>query len=227
MPTLKIEVWGKRACFTRPEFRIEKVSYDVMTPSAARNILQAIYWHPGMEYHIRSIAVLNPIKFTRLKTNGIKSKANKSEMKRAMMGALDVNMVKPLYTSSCAQQSSMMYLRDVHYVIEATISMTDKANPSDNLTKFYAMVKRRAAKGQCYTAPYLGCREFPANFRLWEHDTMPSQGFETGQRDLGFMLLDMNHHQDTNPDDTRITPMFFRANLINGILNCNDVEVFK
>ena len=226
MPTVKIEVWGKRACFTRPEFKVEKVSYDVMTPSAARNILQAIYWHPGMQYHIKSIAVLNPISFGRIKTNGIKRKTSKLEMKQAMMGKLNVNAIRPIYTAECTQQSSMMYLSNVHYIIEATISMTNKANPSDNLTKFYGMVKRRADKGQCHTTPYLGCREFPANFKLWNSDQMPQQGFETGNRDLGFMLYDMKYHMDSNPKDKRITPMFFRANLINGILDCDHVEVF-
>ena len=152
---------------------MEFVSYDVMTPAAARGILEAIYWHPGMRYIIKSIAVLNPIKFERIKSNGVKRKLPGKSMRKAAEGRAPVNNISPIYTSECPQQSTAMYLKDVHYVIEASIIMTDKANPSDNLTKFYKMLERRAQKGQCYHHPYLGTRECTADFRLWEKDTMP------------------------------------------------------
>lgn len=225
MPTLKIEVWGDRALFTRPEFKVEKVSYDVMTPSAARNILQAIYWHPGMRYIIKSISVLAPIKYQRVKTNGVKDKLSKNTARKAAEGKMPASSIKPLYTTQCAQQSTAMYLKDVHYVIEAIIVMTDKANPSDNLNKFYAMARRRTQKGQYYHKPWLGTRECPAEFRLWTADMPTNRAI--GNKDLGWMLYDMRYHQDYNPKDTRITPRFFRAKLKNGILDCDHQEVIS
>lgn len=218
MTTIKIEVWGKRALFSRPEFRVEKVSYDVMTPAAARGILEAIYWHPGMRYIIKSIAVLNPIKFERIKSNGIKRKLPGKSMRKAAEGRAPVNDISPIYTSECPQQSTAMYLKDVHYVIEASIIMTDKANPSDNLTKFYKMLERRAQKGQCYHHPYLGTRECTADFRLWEKDTMPINPDMTNI-DLGWMLHDMQYRNKV------ITPQFFRATIHNGIVDCDYQEV--
>ena len=161
--SIRLEVWGDYACFTRVELKVERVSYDVMTPSAARGLLEAIFWHPGLRYIIDRIHVCTPIRFSNLRRNEVKSIVNARTVKAAMergSGELWLD------TSADIQQRAAMLLRDVHYVIEAHFDMTDKAVPSDNSGKFQDIRKRRIAKGQFYHQPYFGCREFPAQFKL-------------------------------------------------------------
>ncbi|MDD6051991.1 MAG: type I-C CRISPR-associated protein Cas5c [Clostridiales bacterium] len=212
-----MEVWGDYALFTRPEMKVERVSYDVPTPSAARGMIESVYYHPGLKWHIRRIYVLNPIRFTNMRRNEVKSKLLASSARSAMMGTSNA----PLYiaTSNDIQQRAAMMLKDVHYVIEAHFDMTDQAAPGDNPGKFQDIIKRRLRKGTCYSQPYLGTRECTAHFRLWEGGEIPSIP-ET--RDLGFMLYDMDY---SDPND--ITPMFFRAQLTNGVLDLTDCEVYR
>lgn len=211
---IKAEVWGDYALFTRPEMKVERVSYDVMTPSAARGLIEAIYWHPGLKWHIDRIHVLNPIRFTNIRRNEVKSKISASSVRSAMSGS-----GAPLYisTSQDIQQRASMVLRDVHYVIEAHFELTDKAAPGDNEGKFKDIIRRRLEKGQFYQAPCFGTREFPAKFRLWEDGDIPAI-VETC--DLGYMLFDMDYSDPEN-----ITPMFFRAKLEHGVMDLTDCEV--
>ena len=212
----QLEVWGEYALFTRPELKVEKVSYDVPTPSAARGIVEAVYFHPGLRWHIDRIYVLNPISFTSIRRNEVLSKISARNVRQAAQGGR-----QELYLAAPQEivQRSSLLLQDVHYVIEAHFEMTSKAAPSDNPGKFQDIVTRRMEKGQCYTTPYLGCREFSASFRRWAGGPIKTIK-ET--RDLGLMLYDFDY---TDPQN--ITPTYFRAKLENGILNVRDCEVFR
>ncbi len=206
--SIKVEVWGDYACFSRPELKTERMSYDVMTPSAARGLLEAIYWHPGLRWVIDRIYVMQPIRFTGIRRNEVKSKISADNVRSAMSGG---KQEVYLCTSEDIQQRAATVLQDVRYVIEAHFVMTDQAAPSDNAGKFCDIMRRRLEKGQCYHQPCFGVREFPAQFRLWPGGEIPTTG-ET--RDMGLMLYDMDYSDLRN-----ITPMFFRAALENGVLN--------
>ena len=208
---IQVEVWGEYACFTRPEMKTERVSYDVMTPSAARGLLESIYWHPGLKWVIDRIHVCSPIRFTNIRRNEVKDTVSLKKAEAAMR----TGQAKELYLSAAKsiQQRASMILQDVHYVIDAHFDMTDKAAPGDNAGKFQDIVKRRLERGQCYSAPYFGTREFPAHFRRCaERPPCPEE--LRGTRDLGWMLLDMDY---TDPQN--ITPRFFRASLIDGVMS--------
>ena len=206
--SIKVEVWGDYSCFSRPELKTERMSYDVMTPSAARGLLEAIYWHPGLRWVIDRIYVMQPIRFTGIRRNEVKSKISADNVRSAMSGG---KQEVYLCTSEDIQQRAATVLQDVRYVIEAHFVMTDQAAPSDNAGKFCDIMRRRLEKGQCYHQPCFGVREFPAQFRLWPGGEIPTTG-ET--RDMGLMLYDMDYSDLRN-----ITPMFFRAALENGVLN--------
>lgn len=213
-----IECWGKYACFTRPEMKTERVSYDVMTPSAARGLVEAIFWHPGLRYVIDEIDVMSPIKFTNIRRNEVNNKIVPKTISE------NVKKNKMIYLNANAtanrQQRAAMILKDVRYCIKLHFEMTDKANAGDNPGKFREMLTRRARKGQCYHQPYLGTREFPAGFRLVEEDESIIPYPET--RDLGFMLYDMDYHDPKN-----ITPLFFRAKLADGVMDLRNCEVHQ
>lgn len=205
---IQVEVWGDYACFTRPEMKTERVSYDVMTPSAARGLLENIYWHPGMRYVIDRIHVCSPIRFTGIRRNEVKEKISARNVRSAMEhgGALFLS------ASESIQQRSALVLRDVHYVIEAHFDLTERAAPGDNAGKFQDILKRRLARGQCYRMPCFGTREFPAYFQRCE--ALPPCPEELkGHRDLGWMLWDMDYR-----DPKSIVPRFFRASLRDGVL---------
>lgn len=197
--SIKLEVWGAYALFTRPEMKVERVSYDVMTPSAARGLIEAIYWHPGMRWCIDRIHVCAPIRFTNLRRNEVKS----TIPARTVHAVMAQGKGEPyLSTSKDIQQRAALLLRDVHYVIEAHFEMTEKAAPGDNPGKFQDIVKRRIQKGQFYHQPCFGCREFPAQFRLCG-EVPPCPAELKGPRDLGWMLYDMDY-----TDSENITPLF-------------------
>ncbi|HWR24061.1 MAG TPA: type I-C CRISPR-associated protein Cas5c [Feifaniaceae bacterium] len=212
-----MEVSGQYALFSRPELKVERVSYDMITPSAARGLLEAVYWHPGVRWKIDRIHVMNPIRFVNIRRNEVSAKLSAANALTVMNGSNG-----PLYisASSFIQQRASLLLRDVRYVIEAHFDLTSKANPDDSAEKFYAIVMRRLQKGQCFQQPYLGCREFPADVRAAERP-IGKAAYE-GKRDLGFMLYDMDY---ADPDDIR--PQFFRAVLRDGVLDLSDVEVFQ
>lgn len=212
---IQLEVWGPYALFSRPEMHVERVSYDVPTPSAARGMVEAIYYHPGLQWHIRRIYVLNPIRFTNIRRNEVKGKILRDDVYNAIHGG----RVPFLATSQQIAQRAAMVLQDVHYVMEAEFTMTDRAAPSDNPGKFQDIVTRRMAKGQCYHTPYFGCREFPAAFRAWQGGAIPTISTSC---DLGFMLYDLDYSDPEN-----ITPTYFRAKLEHGVLDTQNCEVLR
>lgn len=214
---IKLEVWGDYALITRPEMKVERVSYDVITPSVARGIIDAIYFKPAIAWKIDKIHVYNPIEFTNIRRNEVSSKILASVVDSVMKGGN-----KPLYinTNADRQQRASMVLKNVRYIIEAHFDLTDKVGETDTIEKHYNIALRRMRNGQCYHNPYFGCREFPVNFRLVEED-VPKSNLK-GKIDLGYMLYDLNF---TDIED--IKPMFFRAVMHDGIIDLSDCEVFK
>ena len=215
---VKIRAWGEYALFCRPEMKVERCSYDIITPSAARGLLEAVYWHPGCRWVVDKIYLRKPIRFTSVRRNEVKSKVSGSR-------ALGVMQGKREDLSICSKaeivQRASMILRDVDYVIEAHFEMTDKANDTDNPGKFKDIVMRRLRRGECYHQPYFGCREFPANVALYEENEVET-AYPGERRDLGFMLYDMDY---TDPEN--IQPTFFRAVLEDGVLDLKDCEVMR
>lgn len=209
---IQVEVWGDYACFTRPEMKTERVSYDVMNPSAARGLLESIYWHPGLRWVIECIHVCSPIRFTNIRRNEVKDVISARAVKSVMEKGKGIDELY-LATTESIQQRAAMVLKDVHYVIDAHFDMTDKAAPGDNPGKFQDIIKRRLERGQCYSMPYFGTREFAAHFaRCTELPPCPEELL--GERDLGWMLWDMDY---TDPQD--IKPKFFRAKLVDGAMD--------
>lgn len=206
--SISVEVWGDYACFSRPELKTERVSYDVMTPSAARGLLDAIYWHPGMRWVVDRIHVCAPICFTNIRRNEVKDIISARNAKAAMESGEEIYLA----TSESIQQRAAMVLRDVRYVIDAHFEMTARATPTDNPGKFQDIMRRRVEKGQFYHQPCFGVREFPAQFKPCEELPPCPEGL-AGEKDLGWMLLDLDYSDREN-----ITPRFFRAVLRDGVL---------
>ena len=207
---IKLHVWGDHACFTRAELKVERVSYDVMTPSAARGILEAIHWKPAIRWVVDAIHVLNEIKFTSIRRNEVGAKIPAGSVKSAMNRG-DTNGLGLAVDENRQQRAATVLVRPA-YVIEAHFELTDKAGNDDTAAKHIAMFNRRAAAGQCFHRPYLGTREFAAHFELVEGD-LPECNLPEDQRDrdLGWMLHDIDHVNDH-------TPYFFRASLVDGVM---------
>lgn len=199
-----LRVHGPIACFTRPEFSTERVSYEVITPSAARGVLEAILWKPAIRWRIHAIHVLNPIEWLQFRRNEVNSRASTREAASAARGGAAFG---DYYADEDRAQRHTVALRCVDYLIEASIEMTARAGPDDNLGKFLGMFARRLNNGQHIYQPYLGCREFPA---FVEPATEPAQAIaET--RELGWMLYDMEYEGDRRP-------RFFKAQLVDGVV---------
>lgn len=185
---VKLKVWGEYACFTRPEMKVERVSYDVVTPSAARGILEAIYWKPEMRWVVDRLHVLNPIRWTHIRRNEVDCKIPTRNITTAMDGG---DAVLAIAVEEHRQQRAAMILRDVCYGIEAHVEVLEHNGPEDKPeAKHLDQFRRRAEKGEYFHHPYLGCREFPANFELVEAFP-PCDESLRGERDLGFMLHDI------------------------------------
>lgn len=208
---IKLHIWGPYACFTRPEMKAERVSYDVITPSAARGILEAIHWKPAIRWQIDRLHVLNPIRFENIRRNEVSDKIPAGNIKKAMksgnLAGLRMNIEKE------RQQRATLALRDVAYVIEAHFDLTDRAG-EDTAAKHYETFKRRAEKGQCFHRPSLGVREFTADFE-WTEEVPRSD--LTGEQDLGWMLYDIDFANDS-------TPQFFRAGMVDGVIDVADIR---
>ena len=204
---INLRVKGDYALFTRPEMKVERVSYDVMTPSAARGILEAIYWKPAIRWVIDRIHILKPIRFENIRRNEM---AN-----RVSVNQKDMTNGQPVhrFIEEDRQQRASMLLRNVDYVIEAHFELTgtDDNDPGKHL----AMFERRTKKGQCFHRPYFGCREFPVDFEWC--DDIPESPF-VGEKDLGFMLHDIDFSD-------AMTPHFFRAVMKDGIIDCRQEVV--
>lgn len=217
---IKMEVWGERALFTRPELSAERMSYDVITPSAARGIVESVMWHPGMRYVIDRIHVLNPISFTTVRRNEVKSKALASSVRSYVHGTGNVPYID---RKADIQQRASVILTDVRYLIELHFEMTEDANEGDTPAKFYSMLRRRLQKGQCYSQPYLGTREFPAQVSLYEEEDPPAGAYsDVDERDLGLMLYDIDY---SDPQD--YLPMFYRAIMRHGVIDVAESEVYR
>ena len=216
-----IEVWGDYACFTRPEMKVERVSYDVITPSAARAVFEAIFWKPAIRWDITKLEVLEPIKWISVRRNEV--------------GAVMSERSPHLFIEDNRQQRAGLFLRDVRYRLHAELVYINPNNrrqnnraTSDDLVdpeekqliakdenpgKYNAMFERRARKGQCFNQPYLGCREFSAHFRFVENPEKEGKPTINETRDLGFMLYDMDFTNEKEPN-----AMFFRVQMNQGII---------
>lgn len=212
---IKLHVWGEFACFTRPEMKAERVSYEIITPSAARGILEAIYWKPQIRWVIDKIHVLKSIRFTSVRRNEV-GKKMVSPTAAQIRGEAPGNM--GLIIEDERQQRASLLLRDVAYVIEAHFDLLD---PSEAKGKHLDIFNRRTRKGQYFHHPYFGTREFPANFSLVEADMPASELPPADQnKDFGFMLHDIAFDQDPKTKKVRDTsPRFFRAVMENGIVS--------
>ncbi len=186
---VKVRFWGDYALFSRPEMKVERCSYDVITPSAARGMLEAIYWHPGMKWIIDKIYVRSPIQFTSVRRNEVKSKISGSNVLNVMNGG-----DKALYLCSREEiaQRAAILLKDVDYIVEAHFEMTNQANAGDNSGKFKDIIVRRLKRGECYHTPYFGCREFPAKFELYINEEVQT-AYPEEDKDLGYMLYDFDY----------------------------------
>jgi len=206
---IRLRVTGARACFTRPEMKVERVSYDVPTPSAMRGVLEAIHWKPAIRWVVDAIHVLKPIRFQSIRRNEVGHKASATKIRSAMnRGSLEG---LELIADEDRQQRASTILIDVGYVVEAHFELTARAGPEDNEGKHLDVFNRRAARGQCFQQPCLGTREFPADFELLPPDApLPTAIAET--RDLGFMLFDIDHAAPGRPS------LFFRAKLDRGVI---------
>jgi len=222
---IKLEVWGDYAAFNRPEMKVERASYDVMTPSAARGILEAIYWKPEMRWRVDAIHVLRPIRFTQIRRNEVsvkvplKGPTGAETALNLHRGRLGVNV------ADVRQQRAAMVLRDVLYGIEAHVETVESSGGASPEAKHLEMFKRRAARGQYFHHPYLGVREFPADFRLVESFTPPHDEL-LGDRDFGYMLNDIEFRpsEDGHVVDAHqgrrltATPRFFQAVMRDGVI---------
>lgn len=206
-----LEVAGDYACFTRPEMKVERVSYDVITPSAARAVFEAILWKPAIVWRIEKIEVLNPLRWIGLRRNevgAVASTRNAEQAMRSGRGLLALNIEDE------RQQRAGLFLRDVRYRLHARFELTARAGPDDTPAKFAEMFRRRARSGQCVNQPYLGCREFSARFRLIEDLSAEPPPLQALDPDLGWMLYDLDYRQPDNP-----TPRFFKARLEGGVMH--------
>jgi len=203
-PLLHLRARGPLACFTRPELKVERVSYPVMTPSAARGILEAILWKPALAWHVRRILILKEINFMSFRRNEVNSKASLPTKDIITTGG----HTRPYYADEDRAQRNTVALRDVDYVVEAHFTLTGQAGSEDNFDKFEDMFRRRLKKGQHFHQPYLGCREFAAEVLPADDASQPIPD----TRELGLMLQDIEY----GPSGNR--PMFFSARLENGVL---------
>lgn len=209
-----LEVTGDYACFTRPEMKVERVSYDVITPSAARAIFESILWKPAIKWQVSRIEVLKPIRWISIRRNEVSDVFLVNNIKKAMSGG----KLPTLYIEDKRQQRAGLFLRDVAYRIHAGFTMTNKAGADDNVAKFAEMFRRRAGKGQCFHRPYLGCREFACDFRLIEQLEKESPAIKE-DRLLGWMFYDWNYAK-SDKDETNA--LFFNAAMKGGMIDVPD-----
>lgn len=214
---IRLHIWGERACFTRPEMKVERVSYDVITPSAARGILEAIHWKPAIRWCVDRIQVLKPIRFESIRRNEVGGKLSEAAVAKAMKAGRIDGLATVVEDDR--QQRAATVLRDVAYVVHAHFELTDRAGPDDNIGKHLDTFNRRARRGQTFHAPCLGTREFPVAFALLENGIEPPRRDSAldGERDLGWMLHDIDFANGK-------TPRFFRARMVDGLIAVPPLE---
>ena len=220
-----LEVVGDYACFTRPEMKVERVSYDLITPSAARAVFESILWKPGLRWRIRRIEVLNPVRWISVRRNEVGAVASS----RNALAAMNEGRGRmALYVEDERQQRAGLFLRDVAYRLHADLELQSE-EARGNPGKYFSMFERRANHGQCVNQPYLGCREFAASFRLveivsdgkeWRVADGEPPAWQEMSADLGWMLYDLDFSDRTNPQ-----PQFFRASVQRGVMDLAGVEV--
>ena len=213
--TFILEVSGEFACFTRPEMKVVRVSYDVMTPSAARAVFESILWKPGIRWRVRKLEVLRPIRWISVRRNEVASKVSVANVQTTLnrgRGRLELAIEED------RQQRAGLFLRDVGYRLHADMHF-EAPEARDNPVKYFDMFERRAEKGQCINQPYLGCREFAARFRHLRSTDGERQAIEE-TRDLGWMLHDLDFSQVDDPK-----PQFFRASMVRGVVDVAGAEV--
>ncbi len=198
-PPVRVKVWGDFACFTRPEFKVERVSYPIMTPSAARGVLEAIFWKPEFTWRVRAVHVLEPIVHFSIQRNEVSSRMS------PRAGGLSI--------ADARTQRHTLALRDVAYVIEADVELPD-GRPYE-AAKYRDQFRRRGAQGRCFHRPYLGCREFSAYFA---EPSPADTGLSTLSQDLGLMLLDVEYREDGNE------PRFLAARIESGVMRVPSVH---
>ncbi len=205
-----LEISGDFACFTRPEMKVERVSYDVITPSAARAIFEAIFWKPAIHWQVTTIEVLNPIRWISVRRNEV-GKIFIGPTAKQMRGESGESM--GFAVEDERQQRAGLFLRDVKYRIHADLVFDQSKDPESSYGKYAAMFERRAEKGQCFNQPYLGCREFSCAFRLVNE--MPQEPLPIEEsRQLGWMLYDLDYSYKQSP-----TPRFFNAEMAGGVID--------
>lgn len=207
---VKLHVWGERACFTRPEMKVERVSYDVITPSAARGILEAIHWKPAFVWRIERLRVLKPIRFETIRRNEVAGRIPSQNVKKAMNAGSTEGLA--LFVDEDRQQRAATILKDVAYVIEARIELKDPANADEPIGKHLDIFGRRARRGQCFHRPCLGTREFAAEFALIEGAPPTPHDSLLGERDLGWMALDIDFARGGQA-------LFFKAAMRDGVID--------
>lgn len=215
MTTFCLEVAGPFACFTRPEMKVERVSYDVMTPSAARAVFESVLWKPQIRWRVLRLEVLKPIRWINLRRNEVSAVVSTRNVQQAMNAG---SGMLALYIEDERQQRAGYFLRDVAYRIYAELSYAP-GRASEPLIKYTEMFARRASKGQCVNQPYLGCREFAANFRLVDLAAPEMTPAIAETRELGWMLHDLDFTQPADPK-----PRFFHAKMVAGVI---DVPPFE
>ena len=208
MTSFCLEVSGPFACFTRPEMKVERVSYDVMTPSAARSIFEAILWKPAIRWRVHRIEVLKPIRWINLRRNEVSAVVSTRNVQQAMAAG---SGTLGLYIEEERQQRAGYFLRDVAYRIHADLSLVP-GRSGEPLMKYTEMFARRATKGQCVNQPYLGCREFAAAFSMVASDA-PAATPISETRELGWMLHDLDFAHPSDPQ-----PRFFNARMAAGVI---------
>lgn len=209
-----LKIWGDNACFTRPEMKVERVSYDVITPSAARGIIEAIHWKPAIRWIVDRIHVLEPIQFENIRRNEVADMIKPGNVTSAIKKGNLSELVYHVDDGDNRQQRAAIILKKVCYVIEAHFEPTEKAGADDNAGKHIEMFKRRAKDGQCFYQPYLGTREFSASFELLDSIADIPNCHESlkGGRDLGWMLWDIDFKNG-------MMPRFYRAKMKEGIID--------
>ncbi|WP_101908720.1 type I-C CRISPR-associated protein Cas5c [Marasmitruncus massiliensis] len=211
---IKILIEGDYALFSRPEMKVERVSYDVPTPSALAGLLSSIYWHPGVRYLIDRIHVLEPIRFVNIRRNEVSEKLLLSAVKKQMDGSKgDVG----IYTKECISQRASLLLKDVRYGVEAHFELTDEKDAGTTPEKCYNILLRRLRKGQHFTQPCLGCREFSARVTLAEQ--IPQSPL-AGDVDLGYMLYDLQYKKNAAGKSLdSAEPRFYRPHMVDGVID--------
>lgn len=211
---IKIMVSGDFALFTRPEMKVERVSYDVPTPSALVGLVSGIYWHKGVKYIIDKIIVYNPIKFINIRRNEVSEKLSKQAVLQQMKGTRDDIS---LYTKEKISQRASLLLKDVCYGIEFHFELTDEKEETMTEEKCYNILLRRLRKGQHFNQPCLGCREFSAKVELAE--SLEDSTLK-GDVDLGYMLYDLVYSKDKDGNPLNdAAPRFYRPHMIDGVID--------